>query len=83
MEAPVVAAPTLNRGVAKVAAKASKANGARSTYYTIERRPAVGINLATCLMARRLIGSFDFLRPDGQATSSLFLFAKTGEGMLG
>jgi len=42
-----------------------------------------GHNPTAYLRERKLIGAFDFLRPDDLIASSLFLFTKTEEGALG
>ena len=43
----------------------------------------MGINLAACLKARRLIEALDSLRPNDPVASFFFLLAKTKEGALG
>ena len=74
-------------GVARVAAivaavGASTANEAGGTSCIVMSQPVVGPKLTAYLRARRLIGAFDFLRPDNPAISSLFLFTKAEEGAL-
>ena len=56
--------------------------GAEGTSCTVVRRLTVGPSPIACLKAQRLIGSFDFLRPDNPGTSSLFLFTKIVESLL-